>query len=84
MLFSSSEWKRRNFHVIILDPRKDKVTVNLHVDVPGIGSSHRSRQNGKDVTEEFARIKQGYQRLRGLGDVQSSVANANLDLRKKG
>ena len=65
-LFSSSEWRRQNFHVIILDPNKDKVTVNLHVDIQGIGSSHRSRQHGKDVTKEFERIKQEYRRLRGI------------------
>jgi len=74
MLLSSSEWKKQKFHVVILDPRKDKVTVNLHVDVSGIGSSHRSRQNGKDITKEFQRIKQEYMKLRTLGDVQFSVA----------
>jgi len=63
-LFSSSEWKRRNFHVVILDPRKDKVTINLHMDILDIGSSHHSRQNGKDITKEFERIKQEYRRLR--------------------
>lgn len=64
-LFSSSEWKKRNFHVIILNPQKDKVTINIHVDVPGIASSHRSRQNGKDITKEFERITQEYKRVRG-------------------
>ena len=82
-LFSSSEWKKQNFHVIILDPNKDKVTINIHVDVPSIGSSHRSRQNGKDITKEFQRIKQEYKKLRTLGEVQISVAYTNLDLRKK-
>jgi len=79
-LFSSSEWKKQNFHVIILDPNKDKVTVNIHADVPKIGSSHRSRQNGKDIKKEFQRIKQEYKRVRGgrrtLGEVQISVARA--------
>ena len=78
-LFSSSEWKKQNFHVIILDPNKDKVTINIHVDVPGIDFSHRSRQNGKDITKEFQRIKQEYKRVRGertLGEVQISVARA--------
>ena len=73
-LFSSSEWKRRNFHVIILDPNKDKVTVNIHVDVPKIGSSHRSRQNGKDIMKEFQRIKQEYKKLRSLGEAQISAS----------
>jgi hypothetical protein len=63
-LFSSSEWKRLNFHVVILNPRKDKVTINLHMDIPDIGSSHHSRQNGKDITKEFERVKQEYRRLR--------------------
>jgi len=65
-LFSSSEWKRQNFHVVILDPCEDKVTINLHVDVQDIGFSHHSRQNGKDITKEFQRIKQEYRRLRGI------------------
>ena len=79
-LFSSSEWKKQKFHVVILDPHKDKVTINLHVDVPGIGSSHRSRQNGKDITKEFQRIKQEHKRVRGertLGEVQITVARAS-------
>ena len=72
-LFSSSEWKKQNFHFVILDPNKDKVTINIHVDVPGIGSSHRSRQNGKDIKKEWQRIKQEYKRVRTLGEVQFSV-----------
>lgn len=62
----SSEWRRRNFHVILI-PRKTKITVNLHVDVTTITSHHgRGRQHGKDIEEEFERIKQEYKRLRSL------------------
>jgi len=64
VLFSSLEWKYRSFHIIILNPHKNKVTINLHVDVPIIGYSHRSRQNGEDIKKEFQRIMQEYRKLR--------------------
>ncbi|MCJ7634466.1 hypothetical protein MUP77_18995 [Candidatus Bathyarchaeota archaeon] len=57
------EWRRRNFHAI-LNPRKNKVTINLHVEIDKISSCHHSRQHGKDITKEFERIKQEYRRLR--------------------
>jgi len=38
----------------------------LHVDVPEykVGPTHHSRQYGRDITEEFKRIKEEYKRLR--------------------
>jgi len=59
------EWKRGKFH-IILNESKKHVNVGLHVDVPEykVGPTHHSRQYGKDVTEEFKRIKEEYRRLR--------------------
>ena len=59
------EWRRRKFHMI-LNPRKTKATISLHVEVDKISSSHHSRQHGKDIKKELERIKQEYRRLRGL------------------
>jgi len=56
------QWRNGKFHVV-LNPRRTKATINLHVDVPDkIGSSHHSRQNGEDITKEFERIKKEYRR----------------------
>ena len=63
-LFSSSEWKHGSLHLIILDPSKTELTINLHKDVPDIGHSHRSRQNGEDIKKEFQLIMQEYRKLR--------------------
>jgi len=60
---SGTEWRHGNFHVT-LTPRKTRVTIDLHADVPGIGSSHHGRKRGEDITEEFERIKQEYRGLR--------------------
>ena len=62
---SEREWRHRNFHVTLI-PRKTKVTIDLHVDVPGIGASHHGRKGGDDITKEFEQIKQEYRALRRI------------------
>jgi len=60
------EWRRGNFH-LILNQGKGYLNVSLHVDIPvyKVGSIHRSRRYGRDITEEFKRIKKEYIRLKG-------------------
>jgi len=67
-----SEWKHGKFHIIVNQSKKH-VNVSLHVDVPGykvgvpgykVGPIHRSRQHGRDISEEFERVRKEYNRLR--------------------
>jgi hypothetical protein len=58
-------FRKGKFHMIV-NRGKSGVNVSLHVDIPEykVGPVHRSRQYGKDISEEFKRIKEEYKRLR--------------------
>ena len=62
--FGRLEWKKGKYHIIV--NQNKTVNVSFHVDVPEykVGPTHHSRQYGKDVTEEFKRIKEEYKRVR--------------------
>jgi len=63
--FGRLEWRKGKYHIIV-NQNKKTVNVSFHVDVPvyKVGPTHRSRQYGKDISEEFKRIKEEYKRLR--------------------
>ena len=60
-----SRWLETKLH-IILNKGKKGLNVGLHVDVPEykVGSTHRSRHRGRDISEEFESIKKEYKKLR--------------------
>ena len=63
--FGRLEWRKGRFHIIV-NQSKNHVNVSLHVDIQDykVGPVHRSRQSGRDLEEEFKRIKEEYKKLR--------------------
>lgn len=55
------QWRREKFH-IILGKSKRHLNVRLHVDYFDPVKVHRSRYSGKDIVEEFKRIKNEIQK----------------------
>ena len=54
------EFRRGKYH-IILDPKKKRVTLYLHVDIPvhatPLITYHKARKQGKDIEQEYRRLK---------------------------
>jgi len=57
------EWRRGKFHFIITGRRKDRLLVNLHMDVPSLGR-HLVIQSSEVIRREMARIRAQYKRIR--------------------